>query len=222
MKEIDIDTWNRKTQYEWFNSFLQPCFSINSEIDVTNLLKVCKDNKKSFFIAFMYIISQVSNKNEAFLYRLLENKVVKFPKVSPSFVILNDTEQLTTQIVEFSENFNEFYEIAEKEIHKRKKEICESKQFNSPRLDLLFISTIPWISVTSITHPLPLQDKSSLSIPRILWDKYTQRNDKFFINLNVNVHHALMDGKEVCDFFVEVQYALEHLAKKIIAEGEKS
>ena len=46
MNEIDLENWNRYKQYKWFSSFSNPTYSINKEIDVTNLYKYVKKNKK--------------------------------------------------------------------------------------------------------------------------------------------------------------------------------
>ena len=51
-KIIDTEKWNRKTQYEWFNSFSNPCYGIDIELDVTRIVQYSKASHTSFFINF--------------------------------------------------------------------------------------------------------------------------------------------------------------------------
>ena len=52
-KIIDTEKWNRKTQYEWFNSFSNPCYGIDIELDVTRIVQYSKASHTSFFINFL-------------------------------------------------------------------------------------------------------------------------------------------------------------------------
>ncbi|MDE7095332.1 MAG: hypothetical protein K2O23_02485, partial [Anaeroplasmataceae bacterium] len=52
-KIIDIKTWNRKKQFEWFNSFANPCYGITIDLDVTEIVTFSKKSKTSFFINFL-------------------------------------------------------------------------------------------------------------------------------------------------------------------------
>ena len=59
--EIDIKNSNRYKQYKWFSSFSNPTYGINKEIDVTNLVKYVKEERKSFFVCFLYILTKGLN-----------------------------------------------------------------------------------------------------------------------------------------------------------------
>ena len=65
MREIDIENSNRKTTYEWFNSFRNSTYSMNVKMDVTKLVKYTKEQINSNnrvkwfwkkFISFRHII----------------------------------------------------------------------------------------------------------------------------------------------------------------------
>ena len=55
MKEINVETWNRKIQYSNFIKYSNPILAIGTELDVTKLYSFCKNNNKSFFSTFLYI-----------------------------------------------------------------------------------------------------------------------------------------------------------------------
>lgn len=61
MEEIDVLNLDRKKIYEWFNSFSNPSYGINTRIDVSNVVNYSKDNNLSFFIVFLYLITKSMN-----------------------------------------------------------------------------------------------------------------------------------------------------------------
>lgn len=79
------------------------------------------------------------------------------------------------------------------------------------RDDLLYITSIPWISFTNITHPIQMTPVDS--IPRISWGKYFEESGKVKLPLSVQVHHALVDGIHVGKFFNNIQEILDNPIK---------
>ena len=71
-----------------------------------------------------------------------------------------------------------------------------------------YITCIPWLSFLSMSHPIPDNNIPSSSVPRICWDKYQEENNSYVLTLNINVSHALVDGKSLSDAFNKVsEYA---------------
>ena len=64
---------------------------------------------------------------------------------------------------------------------------------------------IPWISFTSFTHARKPAKEDS--VPKIVFGKYTKKNDSVKMPVSVEVHHSLMDGIHVGKFF-EQFYAI--------------
>ena len=65
-------------------------------------------------------------------------------------------------------------------------------------LDKLFISTLPWLSYTSLIQPTPHPADSN---PRITWGKYFRQGDQTLLPLSVLCHHALVDGLYIARFY---------------------
>jgi chloramphenicol O-acetyltransferase type A len=74
------------------------------------------------------------------------------------------------------------------------------------RDDLLYITSIPWVSFTGITHPINMKPVDS--IPRISWGKFFEENGKMQLPLSVQAHHAIVDGMHVGNYFVHMQELL--------------
>ena len=47
-KVIDLKTWNKRKQFEWFNTFSNPCYGFNTDIDVTEVVNFSKKTKTYF------------------------------------------------------------------------------------------------------------------------------------------------------------------------------
>jgi chloramphenicol O-acetyltransferase type A len=80
---------------------------------------------------------------------------------------------------------------------------------NEPgRDDLLFMTALPWVSFTALTHPMQLHPADS--IPRFAWGKFFQEGRALKIPLSVQGHHALMDGIHMARFYARVEDYLKH------------
>lgn len=67
------------------------------------------------------------------------------------------------------------------------------------RDDMLYLSCLPWIEVTGVTHASPGDPLDC--IPRILWGRVV--DDRLFIS--ATAHHALVDGRHLARFFGELE-----------------
>ena len=54
-RKVDIDTWARKTTYEFFRDYEDPFFNITTNLDVTHLYRFCKDNDVAFSLAALFL-----------------------------------------------------------------------------------------------------------------------------------------------------------------------
>jgi chloramphenicol O-acetyltransferase type A len=69
------------------------------------------------------------------------------------------------------------------------------------------MTAIPWVSFTSLMHPL---DFPVDSVPRISWGKFFEDGELLKMPLHVQAHHALMDGIHMGRFYAKVQDYLHH------------
>ena len=111
----------------------------------------------------------------------------------------------------YSADFHIFLQKAQSEAEKVKvKPVIEDEP---GRDDLVYITCIPWVSFTSISHPMHFHPVDS--IPRIAWRKYFKDNGKLMLPFSVQVHHALMDGVHIGRFFKTFQELLDEPEKML-------
>jgi chloramphenicol O-acetyltransferase type A len=74
--------------------------------------------------------------------------------------------------------------------------------------NLLFMSAVPWVSFTSVMHPLSSHPPDS--VPRFAWGKIFEDGDSMKMPLGIQAHHALMDGVHMGRFYIKAQEYLDH------------
>ncbi|MGI6085278.1 MAG: CatA-like O-acetyltransferase [Acetivibrionales bacterium] len=209
MKYIDMETWKRKDHYYHFAKMDYPHFNICGNVDITKFFKHIKGNDIPFFISVLYAASRTANDIKEFKYRIRENRVIEHETVSPSFTVMTDSEVFSFCVSSYTEDSLEFKNNTLREIEKVKNNICLEDE--PGRDDLLFITSIPWVSFTSFVHPIQMNPVES--IPRISWGKYFEESDRIKLPFSVQVHHALVDGLHVGEYFNNLQEILNNPAK---------
>jgi len=204
-KHIDIENWPRRQSYELFRSFGFPYFSITTNVDVTALRVAAREKKTSFTIGLVYVLSTAANAIPAFRQRMEGDGVVEYDVVHPSITILADNEQFHFCSLRYVEAFAEFATGAELRIEQAR--TANSVWPEPDRNDFLFMTSLPWIAFTAMVHPAPLDPPDS--VPRFAWGKYEQHDGRTRMPLNVQAHHALLDGVHVGRYFELVQDLLD-------------
>lgn len=197
-KNLDIENWNRKEHFAFFNQFDEPFFGIVAEIDCTNAYHVSKNNSIPFSLYCHYQAITAVNLTDEFRYRIKNDEIVIFDAIHVTTTIGRDDNTFSFSFIPFAQSLDEFIELAKLEIDRIKNSSGIGANENTARLDVIHFSTVPWISFTGVTHPQNFNYKDS--IPKITFGKYFHRNDRMILPVSVNAHHGLMDALHVGRF----------------------
>lgn len=197
MHKIDMQTWARRENFEFFNNFNHPHFSMCANVDLTKLHPYVKGRGISFSSAIIYLISRAANAIPEFRQRVQDGEVVEYDTVSPSVTILVENDLFSFCTIDFCPDFNEFAGRASRLMAAVK----NNPTLKDPpgREDLLFMTAIPWVSFTSFVHPMRLHPADY--VPRFAWGKYFEEGKRLKMPLSVQGHHALMDGIHMGKFY---------------------
>ena len=196
-KYIDMETYKRKSHFEYFNSLAYPYVGITVNVDITELLQVIKAKKLPFFFTICYCVSRSANQIAEFRQRILDNQIIEYDHCRTSHTVALSDGTYCYCDLDSSYSFEDYISYAAQEQEK-------AKQMNSiteePEdvLDKFFVSTIPWVSYTALINPTPIPADSN---PRITWGKYFEQNDKVLLPVSVLCHHALVDGLHISKFY---------------------
>lgn len=212
MKEIEIQNWDREKTYNWFQSFSDSTYSCNVKMDVTNLVHHVKETGESFFIDLLYIVVQSLNSIDEMRMRLVDGKPILYEDIHPAFTVMTKTGTFENVRHKNDRDFKKFYKMSSEKLEKAKNQTKIEKEDYNPEncYDEYYITCLPWIDFSSLTHPIP-EDKGSQCIPRICWGKYTTQNDKYELMLNITVSHIFVDGYPLSKAFLKIQEMLEQV-----------
>jgi len=200
MRTIDVKTWSRREHFELFSTYGYPHWGMCADVDLTKFYPAVKEAGYSFTIAMVYVIARASNAIPEFRYRIRDGEVVEHEVVHPGFTFLTEEETFSFCIAEYDENFSTFAANAVERIAYVKENPWVKIP---PGDDLLYMTSIPWVSFTSFLHPMQLQPEDS--IPRFAWGKYFKDDKLLKMPLAVQGHHALLDGVHAGKFYKEIQ-----------------
>jgi chloramphenicol O-acetyltransferase type A len=201
MKKIDLTSWPRQVHFEVFKAFDYPHFNMCANVDISQLLPAVKGGGWSFTAAVVYLLARTANDMPPFCQRIRGDEVVEHEVVHPSPTILAEGDLFSFCTIPYTPDFPGFaVRAAERIAHVRSHPILEDEPGQD---DLLFMTSIPWVSFTSFMHPIHLHPIDS--VPRLAWGKYFEEGERVKMPLSVQVHHALMDGLHVGRYYERVQ-----------------
>lgn len=190
MRIIDMQNDPRRAQFEYFRTFANPYASVTVQCDITPL-KV----RKPFFLTVLYCAIQAANAVPELRRRILGDQVVELESCLSSHTVALPDESYCYCELDCDKPLNEFLPYALAEVEKAK--TAQSLEDAHPER-LFFVTSLPWLSFSSIHLPVP---QSADSNPRITFGKVYEKDGKYYIPVDLTVHHALADGIHIAKFF---------------------
>lgn len=175
-----------------------------ANVDLTTFYPVIKKRGISINVAIVYVIARAANSITEFRYRIRGDNVVEHEIVHPSTTILTDGDLFSFCTIEYTEEFSVFVGRAAQQIALVKEQ--RTLEGDPGRDDMFYMTALPWVSFTSMMHPLDLNPVDS--VPRFAWGKFFEEGKSLKMPLSVQAHHALMDGIHMGRFYEEVQSLL--------------
>lgn len=206
-REIEIEKWKRKSAFEFFRNFENPFFNLTAPLDVTNLYHFGKQHKLSFSLASLFYSIQAANEIPEFRLRLQDDKLIEFDRIHATQTILNEDETFSFCYFESQSDVFEFNRRGKEAIEKYKQ--LKSLEVEAERMDVIYYSVIPWVAFTSFKNAMRLD--YSQTVPRIVFGKLFEENNRWKLPHSVEVHHSMMDGIHVGKYFNLLQEKLDNL-----------
>ncbi len=200
---LDIETWSRRKQFEFFKDYDNPYFNLCVNVDVTSLLALTRPAKDiSFFIAYHFLSMKAANEVEPFRYRLRGDRVLVHDRIHAGTTLLLADETFTFVYFDFDEDFEVFHARAKAAVEKARAAVSRLDE-REGQDDLIHHSVIPWVSFNSISHARNWRRQDS--VPKIAFGKYCEDGNRIRMPISVEVHHALMDGLHVGRYFEKLE-----------------
>ena len=206
-KYVNMDAYKRKEHFEYFSSLACPYVGVTVNVDITELLSKIKEKRLPFFLTVCYCVGRAANAVPEFRQRIQDGQIVEYDHCRTSHTVALDDGTYCYCNLESDMGFADYIPYAVREQEKAKEEATIHEEDN---LDMIFISTLPWLSYTSLVQPVPMPADSN---PRITWGKYFQQEGKTFLPLSVLCHHALADGLHIARFYEQLDKEISTVAE---------
>lgn len=196
-KYLDMETYKRKNHFDYFRSLSYPYVGITVNVDITDLLHKIKAENLPFFLTVCYCVSKAANKIPEFRQRIVGDRIIEFDNCKTSHTVALEDGTYCYCTLDGNMPFRDYivYAAREQEAAKKMNTIDEEED---EVYDKIFISTLPWVSYTSLIQPVPIPADSN---PRITWGKYFVQGDRTLLPVSVLCHHALVDGIHIASFY---------------------
>ena len=194
---LDSKTYRRKEHFEYFSGLAYPYVGLTVNVDITKLQDRIRADRLPFFLTICYCVSRAANRVPEFRQRILDGKIAEFVRCKTSHTVALEDGTYCYCTLEDDMPFAEYivYASSAQEEAKRQGSIAETEE---DIYDKFFISTLPWVSYTSLIQPVPVPADSN---PRITWGKYFRQGEQTLLPVSVLCHHALVDGRHIGDFY---------------------
>lgn len=202
---IDLETWSRKNNFEFFKDFLNPYMSITCNVQVRHAKELAKQRGESFFLYYLYAILYAFNNIEQFKYRIdPDGNIVCYDKIDAiSPIQLDGMKTFASMRFPYIEDKNEFYRNCKQIIAGAAEKQAYSAENTSSEYDLVCISALPKLAFTSVSFA----NQKAGGAPFPLLNVGKMGSD-FNMPIAVFVHHGFVDGEHLTNFFETIEQVL--------------
>ncbi|MEN6325226.1 MAG: chloramphenicol acetyltransferase [Syntrophomonas sp.] len=191
MEIINLDTWERTTHYRFFKRMDYPHYNIGVNIDITNFFAKVEEDRIPFYYAMVYAATRALNQVKEFRYRIRGEQVILHDIIHPSFTDMSQGTDLFKMVtVDMEESILGFTRKAKEKADKQTDYFVIADV--EGRDDLTYITCIPWVSFTHLSHTISFNKDDS--VPRLAWGKYFKDGNKILLPFSVQAHHSFVDG----------------------------
>lgn len=202
---IDIGKWERREHYHFFRKMAYPHFNICANLDLTRFNRFRKEQDLPFFSPLLYLAVRAANGVDEFRRRIRGEAVIEHGEISPAITVLGRNDTFGYCTIEYDPEPGRFLRRAAEVIEQAKNNPTIAE--DPARDDVIYYTSIPWVSFTGLTHPMGLPADS---IPRIAWGKSFSAGERILLPYSVQLHHGLADGLHVGKHFTLLQSLLDH------------
>jgi chloramphenicol O-acetyltransferase type A len=202
--QLDLSTWPGAEQFRFFRGFERPHFATTSRIDVSRLM--AQKDHLPIFRTCLWAIGAGLNSVPQLRLRFQGDQVVAYDKIDLSATIPVANGDFRFAYFLWQRDREAFDAHAAEEIAATRSDRPHDTKSNRP--DLAFLSCLPWLDYTALDNAMPHADDC---FPRVNWGKIVASATGHDMAMTLQVHHALVLGAHVGQFFGATQAAFDAL-----------
>jgi len=192
-KKVNINSWYRQHQFNFFKDFDEPFWGITAEVDCSIAYETAKTKGLSFYLCYLHKSILAVNAIEAFRYRMEGEEVFLYETVGASATVIRENGTFGFSYIDFYKEYENFEIAANKEFER----VRNNNDLipGSASANVVHYSSLPWIKFTGLSHARGFKRQDTA--PKISFGKMTESDGKKTMPISIHVHHALVDGLHV-------------------------
>jgi len=205
---IDMAHYPRKAHFDYFRSLAYPYVGITAQVDITSFLARLRECGAPFFLSFVYCVTRAANAVKELRRRIDGDGIREYAWCPGSVTLALPDETYCYCTLDCRADFAQYLPAAEaaREEALAKASVEDGEDGDS----LLFLSSLPWLSYTDFTQPVPFPADSN---PRITWGKFHEEGERAHIPVTLLCNHALVDGRHLAAFYEALDRELAFFAQ---------
>lgn len=197
MIEIDLEQYPRRAHLEYFRSLQYPYVGVTNLVDVTELVRFCKDRNYSFYLVFLHVAALAADGVRELRRRIRGTKVIEYAACPTSHTELREDGTYCYCTLHHQADLQSYMTYAESE--RARCRASGSIEEDDDVESMYFISSLPWLHYTALIQPVAGGDESN---PRITWGKYAEdHRGRLQLPVTLLAHHGLVDGIHIAQFY---------------------
>lgn len=197
MKYIDLETYPRRSHYEFFKSMAYPYVGMTANVDVTDIIAEAKARGGSPFLGCLWVAANAANAIPELRQRIVEDRILEYDHCNSAHTVALPDGTFCNCATDCRKTFDDFL-VYGKACQEEAKLRHGFVQPGDDETSLLFFSCVPWVAFTQVIQPAPIPADSN---PRIVFGKFFQENGRIMMPLAIQCNHALVDGLHIGLFY---------------------
>ena len=206
-RHLNMDAYPRRRQFDFYNRLAYPYAGMTMNVPITGLPVRLREEGIPFFLTVCYGVTKAANAVPQFRQRILDGGIIEYDYCRSSHTVAMEDETFCFCTLDGRAPFREFLPAA---LAAQEAAKLENRVDDDPdeAMELLFLSTLPWFSQTSVIHPVPLPPDSN---SRLTWGRFFRQGGETLLPVSVLCNHALVDGRQIGYFYAALEESLRAL-----------
>ena len=206
---IDLESYPRRQHFAYFLSMPYPYVGVTSNVDVTELVRFCREKKYSFYLLFIHAVALAADDIPQLRQRIRNRGIIEYSECPTSHIELLDNGTYCYCTLRHHRPLEEYMPYAEDA--RRQCRLRGSIEEDSNSESMYFISALPWLHYTSLIQPVAGGEDAN---PRITWGKFQKDHDgREQLPVSILAHHGLVDGLHIARFYENLEQQLRQLVR---------
>ena len=198
MRPIDLDTWDRREHFRFFQERRNPCLAITVRVDAGRLLDHRRglDRPGRLSDRLAYCAARAANHVPEFRQRLVDLRPVEFEQVDAGFTYVPRGRTLHANCVAaYDPDFAVFSARVQ-----AARELADAAPTLTPAgaegQGLIYVTVAPWLAFTAFSNPWG--DPWTDSVPRVAFGRIDP--DSRRLPVAIEALHSFIDGRHMAAF----------------------